>query len=90
MAAANKLTDHKIKAIKATGAVQKSTDGDGLYLPITPIGAKLWRMGLRMLISWLAMPRRTDTPRTFTVLTETAAAAMAMLGPLSAVPWRLV
>ena len=47
MAATNKLTDHKIKTLKGTGAIQKIGDGGGLYLHITPTGSKLWRMAYR-------------------------------------------
>jgi hypothetical protein len=37
------LTDTAIRNIKATGKVQKITDGDGLYLHINPKGEKFWR-----------------------------------------------
>ncbi|MDR2870833.1 MAG: integrase arm-type DNA-binding domain-containing protein [Deferribacteraceae bacterium] len=37
------LTDTAIRNIKATGKVQKITDGDGLYLHVNPKGEKFWR-----------------------------------------------
>lgn len=43
----NKLTDHKIKALKPSGKPRKFADGGGLYLFITPAGAKVWRMSYR-------------------------------------------
>ncbi|PUE09036.1 hypothetical protein B9Z51_08890 [Limnohabitans sp. T6-5] len=48
MAATNKLTDHKVKAIKPAEKVTKHADGGGMYLHVTPAGAKLWRMAYRM------------------------------------------
>ena len=41
------LTDTNIRNAKATGKVQKLTDGEGLYLHISPTGGKLWRMAYR-------------------------------------------
>ncbi|MFM7802355.1 MAG: tyrosine-type recombinase/integrase [Limnohabitans sp.] len=40
----NKLTDTKIKTLKTKG---KHFDGDGLYLEVTSIGSKLWRLKYR-------------------------------------------
>ena len=40
----NKLSDTKIKTIKTKG---KHFDGDGLYLEVTSIGTKLWRLKYR-------------------------------------------
>ncbi len=48
MAATNKLTDHKVKAIKPGEKVTKHADGGGLYLHVTPAGAKLWRLAYRL------------------------------------------
>ena len=42
-----KLTDAKLRSLKATGKVQKIADGGGLYIHVTAVGAKLWRMGYR-------------------------------------------
>lgn len=42
------LTDTNIRNAKATGKVQKLTDGEGLYLHISPSGGKLWRMAYRV------------------------------------------
>lgn len=42
-----KLTDTFLRGLKATDKVQKHSDGGGLYLHISPIGGKLWRMGYR-------------------------------------------
>ena len=44
-----KLTDTFVKNRKGNGAVQKHTDGGGLYLYITPEGAKSWRLGYRFM-----------------------------------------
>lgn len=41
------LTDTNIRNAKTTGKVQKLTDGEGLYLHISPTGGKLWRMAYR-------------------------------------------
>ena len=38
------LTDTNIRNAKTTGKPQKLTDGEGLYLHISPTGGKLWRM----------------------------------------------
>lgn len=48
MPATNKLTDHKIKAIKPGDRPAKYSDGGGLYLFVTPAGAKVWRMSYRV------------------------------------------
>jgi len=37
------LTNTNIINVKASGKVQKLTDGEGLYLYISPTGGKLWR-----------------------------------------------
>ena len=42
-----KLTDAKLRSLKATGKVQKIADGGGLYIHVTAVGAKLWRMDYR-------------------------------------------
>ena len=39
------LTDAKIKNAKPREKVYKLSDGDGLYLEVTPVGSKLWRIG---------------------------------------------
>jgi integrase len=43
----DRLTDRAIAAAKARGSIRKLSDGKGLYLAITPEGAKLWRMKYR-------------------------------------------
>jgi integrase len=48
MPAINKLTDHKIKALKPGDKPVKHSDGGGLYLFVTPAGAKVWRMSYRV------------------------------------------
>jgi len=40
----SKLTDVFLRNLKATGKTQKKSDGGGLYIHISPIGGKLWRM----------------------------------------------
>ncbi len=40
----NKLTDTFLRGLKATGKVQKYADGGGLYIHVSPVGGKLWRM----------------------------------------------
>ncbi|OYV74515.1 MAG: hypothetical protein B7Z70_11830 [Acidithiobacillus ferrivorans] len=42
------LTDIKIRQAKATGKTCKLTDGRGLYLEVTPTGAKHWRYRYRI------------------------------------------
>ena len=39
-----KLTDTFLRGLKATGKVQKSSDGGGLYIHVSPTGGRLWRM----------------------------------------------
>jgi integrase len=39
-----KLTDTLLRNLKATGQVQKKSDGGGLYIHVSPTGGKLWRM----------------------------------------------
>jgi integrase len=39
-----KLTDTFLRSVKATGKVQKLSDGGGLFLYLSPAGGKLWRM----------------------------------------------
>ena len=41
------LTDIKVKAAKGKGKAYKLTDGQGLYLLVTPAGGKLWRFKYR-------------------------------------------
>jgi hypothetical protein len=41
------LTDTHIRNLKASGKVQKLSDGGGLYLHCAPTGGKLWRMAYR-------------------------------------------
>ena len=41
----NKLTDTKVKAVKASG---KYFDGDGLFVEVTKSGSKLWRLKYRI------------------------------------------
>ena len=44
---AMKLSDTFLRGIKMTGKAKKHTDGDGLYLYVSPTGGKLWRMDYR-------------------------------------------
>lgn len=44
----NKLLDSKIKAIAATAKAQKFFDGGGLFLFVSPKGAKVWRLAYRV------------------------------------------
>ena len=39
------LTDLKVKNAKPREKTYKLTDGGGLYLDVTPVGSKLWRLG---------------------------------------------
>jgi integrase len=39
-----KLTDTFLRSLKATGKVQKYSDGGSLYIHVSPSGGKLWRM----------------------------------------------
>ena len=48
MATTNKLTDQKCKAAKPGEKPLKMADGHGLYLFVTPAGAKVWRMAYRV------------------------------------------
>lgn len=41
------LTDAQIRKIKPNPAPRKYSDGGGLYLLVTPIGSKLWRLNYR-------------------------------------------
>jgi integrase len=55
------LNDRQINNLKATGKALKLSDGGGLYVHVTPQGAKLWRMayrfnGLQKLLSFGAYP----------------------------------
>src|SRR5258705_1863608 len=43
----SKLTDVKVKQVKAGKAAQKISDGGGLFLYVTPSGGKLWRWTYR-------------------------------------------
>lgn len=47
MTVTNKLTDHKIKALKSSGKPEKHFDGGGLYLYLTAAGGKSWRFTYR-------------------------------------------
>ena len=42
-----KLTDAKLRNLRATGKIQKIADGEGLYIHVTPSGSKLWRIAYR-------------------------------------------
>ncbi|MDL2315855.1 integrase arm-type DNA-binding domain-containing protein [Desulfovibrio sp. OttesenSCG-928-A18] len=42
-----KLTDTFVRNLKALGEIKKYSDGEGLYLHLSPTGGKLWRMGYR-------------------------------------------
>ncbi len=44
---AGKLTDTKLRALRATGKIQKLADGGGLYIHVSPAGGKLWRLAYR-------------------------------------------
>lgn len=44
-----KLTEKAVRAIAATGKVQKHADGGGLFLYVTPKGKKSWRLAYRYL-----------------------------------------
>lgn len=44
---AGKLTDSKLRALKADGTIQKIADGGGLYIHVSPTGGKLWRVAYR-------------------------------------------
>ena len=39
-----KLSDAKLRALKAAGKVQKLADGGGLYIHVTAKGSRLWRL----------------------------------------------
>ena len=39
-----KLNDTFLRGLKATGRVQKKSDGGGLYIHVSATGGKLWRM----------------------------------------------
>ncbi len=42
-----KLTDTKLRSLKASDKIQKISDGGGLYIHVTPAGGKLWRLAYR-------------------------------------------
>ncbi|MEZ3185451.1 DUF4102 domain-containing protein [Pseudomonas sp. LM13] len=44
---ATPLTDSAIKVAKPKDSPYKLTDGQGLYLEVTPNGSKLWRLKYR-------------------------------------------
>lgn len=44
---ATPLTDSAIKVAKPKDSLYKLTDGQGLYLEVTPNGSKLWRLKYR-------------------------------------------
>lgn len=39
-----KLTDTRLRSLKGNGKIQKISDGQGLYIHVTPTGSRLWRM----------------------------------------------
>ena len=41
------LNDIKIKGLKPTEKISRYSDGEGLYLEVTPKGSKLWKMAYR-------------------------------------------
>jgi integrase len=45
--ATNKLTDHQCRSAKPGEKPRKIADGHGMYLFISPTGAKIWRVGYR-------------------------------------------
>lgn len=47
MATTDKLTDSGIRRAKASDKTQRLFDGGGLYLEITPLGSKRWRLKYR-------------------------------------------
>ena len=42
-----KLTDTFLRGVKPSGFVKKYSDGEGLYLHVSPTGGRLWRMAYR-------------------------------------------
>ncbi len=42
-----KLTDTQLRAIKGSGKAQKLSDGEGLFLFVTPTGGTSWRIKYR-------------------------------------------
>ena len=40
----SKLSDTFLRGLKAVGKVQKHADGGGLYIHVSPVGGRLWRM----------------------------------------------
>lgn len=42
-----KLTDSFLRGLKGSGAIRKFSDGGGLYIHVSPVGGRLWRMGYR-------------------------------------------
>jgi integrase len=44
----NTLTDARCKAVKPTDKPQKLFDGQGMFLFVSPTGAKVWRMAYRL------------------------------------------
>ncbi|SBW02831.1 Integrase [uncultured delta proteobacterium] len=42
-----KLTDSFLRGLKGNGTVRKFSDGGGLYIHVSGIGGRLWRMGYR-------------------------------------------
>lgn len=42
-----KLTDAKLRALKATGKTTRISDGAGLFIELTPKGSRLWRLAYR-------------------------------------------
>lgn len=48
MPALNKLTDARLRSLKPGPKAKKHSDGAGLYLFVSPTGAKSWRVGYRL------------------------------------------
>jgi integrase len=42
-----KLSDTRLRGLKPSATIQKFTDGDGLYLKITPVGGMYWQWRIR-------------------------------------------
>ncbi|MBR6000333.1 MAG: DUF4102 domain-containing protein, partial [Oxalobacter sp.] len=44
----HQLTDRLVRNAKAESTPYRLTDGDGLYLEVTPKGSKIWRMRAKL------------------------------------------
>ena len=42
-----KLTNMFLRGLKGSGRIRKYADGGGLYIHVSPVGGRLWRMGYR-------------------------------------------